>query len=92
MTDINGIVEEQISRWEATRFYVENDFPLTISKGNSIIDEIISAWLAIQDVLALKPVENSVRMGGEPPAVRRKDGRYLLRSEVIEVITNRLGE
>ena len=76
MTDINEIVGEQISRWEATKFYVENDFPVTISKGNPIIDESISAWLAINDVLA---VHETCQCGDDYPCETRR------------AITNRLG-
>jgi hypothetical protein len=43
----------EINQWEATRLLLENDFIVTISKGNPVIDESISAWLAIRDVLAL---------------------------------------
>ena len=73
MTDINEIVGEQISRWEATRFYVENDFPVTISKGNPIIDESISAWLALEDVLALHEIDEdnyTLRYEGNDNQVR----------------------
>ena len=57
MTDINEIVKEQINRLETARFHVENDFGVTISSGNPVVNESISALLAIQDVLALHEID-----------------------------------
>ena len=96
MTDINGIVEEQISRWEATRFYVENDFPVTISKGNPIIDESISAWLALEDVLALHEIDEdnyTLRYEGNDHQVRDETCQCGddYPCETRTAITNRLG-
>ena len=96
MTDINGIVEEQISRWEATRFYVENDFPFTLSKGNPIIDEIISAWNALRAVVELIQEKQKFleETKGDIPMTNQQLGareeRTKLLAEIIQAIEKEL--
>ena len=87
MTD-NEIVGEQIKAKQETLAW-RNAYKTKFEQDEPFTDLDLSAWLAIQDVLAIPSIPDIGTVTGIEDAINH--GRNLALAEVNQAITNRIG-